>query len=163
MLDRKEDVYKRLDELNITYEVVSHKAIFTIEEMELLGLKHTDKVLKNLFLRDDKKRTYYLVLLVKDKKIDLRKLKDNLNSRPLSFANEEELYRYLGLKKGAVTPLGLLNDKNGFIKVIIDKDILDYDIIGVHPNENTATVYITLEDLKCIMKINNNEVTYIDI
>ena len=67
--------------------------------------------MKNLFLRDDKKRHYYLVVVKKDKAVDLKGLRALLGSRPLSFASEQDLSRCLGLPKGAVTPLGILNDE----------------------------------------------------
>ena len=95
-----------LEALAIDYEVVNHTAITTIEEMSGLALPNADRIAKNLFLRDDKKRQYYLLVVRNEYRVNLKELKLILKSRPLSFASEEDLNRYLSLKSGAVTPLG---------------------------------------------------------
>lgn len=99
MITTKQEVYEKLKELGISFSVTEHKPVYTIEEMNELGMEKTENVIKNLFLRDDKKRNYYLVLLQKDKSISLKQLREMLGARPLSFASEEDLYLHLGLKK----------------------------------------------------------------
>ena len=131
--------------------------------METHKINNIDKVIKNLFLRDDKKRNYYLVLLQKDKQVNLKDLKIKLGCRPLSFSSEEDLYNYLGLKKGSVSPLGILNDKDAIVNVVIDNDIKLLEFIGIHPNENTSTIWISLKDLEKIINKNGNNILYIDI
>lgn len=158
MITTKQEVYEKLKELGVSFSVTEHKPVYTIEEMNELGMEKTENVIKNLFLRDDKKRNYYLVLLQKDKSISLKQLREMLGARPLSFASEEDLYLHLGLKKGSVTPMGILNDKEGMVKVIIDSEILSFDVIGVHPNENTATIWIQPKDLEKMLKDNGNEI-----
>lgn len=160
---KKQDIYNILKEMNIDYSVTEHKPVYTIEEMNDLGMENIDHVIKNLFIRDDKKRNYYLVLVQKDKTVNLNKLKETINSRRLSFASEEDLEKYLGLKKGAVSPLGIVNDENKFVKVIIDRDIKNLEFIGVHPIENTATVWINVEDLQKLIKSNGNFVNFVSM
>ena len=109
---------------------------------------------------DDKKRNYYLLVVKSSKKIDLNDLKNKINSRRLSFASEIDLEKYLKLKKGSVTPLGVLNDVERKVKIIIDEDILKEEIVGVHPNDNDATVFMKTKDLIRLIELNGNLVEY---
>lgn len=95
MYTKKEEVYKYLDSLNIKYKKVEHKAVFTMEEMSKLNLEDESEVVKNLFIRDDKKQNYYLILVKGDKRVNLKELRNNLGLRPLTFASEEDLEKYL--------------------------------------------------------------------
>lgn len=157
----KEEVYEKLNELNIEYRVINHKAVFTMEDVINENLKPFENIVKNIFIRDDKKRNYYLVLVSHNKKVNLKELRNKLNSRPLTFASEEDLYKYLGLTKGSVSPLGILNDKDHIVTIIIDEDIKNISEIGVHPNVNTATVFLKPKDLEIIFK--NNKYEYIEL
>lgn len=157
----KEEVYKKLNELNIEYRVVNHKAVFTMEDVINENIEPFENIVKNIFIRDDKKINYYLVLVSHNKKVNLKELRNKLNSRPLTFASEEDLYKYLGLTKGSVSPLGILNDKDHIVTIIIDEDIKNISEIGVHPNINTATVFLKPKDLEIIFK--NNKYEYIEL
>lgn len=157
----KEEVYKKLNELNIEYRVVNHKAVFTMEDVINENIEPFENIVKNIFIRDDKKINYYLVLVSHNKKVNLKELRNKLNSRPLTFASEEDLYKYLGLTKGSVSPLGILNDKDHIVSIIIDEDIKNISEIGVHPNINTATVFLKPKDLEIIFK--NNKYEYIEL
>ena len=158
-MTEQEKVLQALLKNNIPYTIMEHPAVYTIAEMENLELAGIEHVVKNLFIRDDKKQNYYLVVLQKDKHANLKELQNSLNSRRLTFASEEDLQRYLGLTKGAVTPLGILNDAQHKVIVVLDKDLYEQEKVGVHPNINTATVWLTVEDLeKLIAKCKN---TYI--
>ena len=163
MYTKKENVYKKLDELNIKYKKVDHKAVFTMEEMAELNLENEDEIVKNIFIRDDKKINYYLVLIAGNKRVNLKELRNNLGLRPLTFASEDDLERYLGLHKGSVTVLGVLNDTNHIVKVLIDEDIKKFQEIGVHPNENTASIWLKLEDVEKILNYTENDYEFIKI
>ena len=162
MYTKKENVYKKLDELNIKYRKVDHKAVFTMEEMAELNLENEDEIVKNIFIRDDKKN-YYLVLIAGNKRVNLKELRNNLRLRPLTFASEEDLEKYLGLHKCSVTVLGVLNDTNHIVKVLIDEDIKKFKEIGVHPNENTASIWLKLEDVEKILNYTENDYEFIKI
>lgn len=162
-MERQEAVYRKLEEMNIPYEVEHHKAVFTIEEMEALGLPFQEDVVKNLFLRDDKGTAYYLVVLMKDKKSDLKALRHAIGSRPLSFASEERLEKVMMLEKGAVTPLGILNDPEGKVTVVFDRDLCEKEKVAVHPNDNRATAWLRFSDLVRIVEENGNRVLYAKI
>lgn len=163
MYTKKENVYKKLDELNIKYKKVDHKAVFTMEEMAELNLENEDEIVKNIFIRDDKKINYYLVLIAGNKRVNLKELRNNLGLRPLTFASEDDLERYLGLHKGSVTVLGVLNDTNHIVKVLIDEDIKKFKEIGVHPNENTASIWLKLEDIEKVLNYTENDYEFIKI
>ncbi len=143
----KEEVTALLDERGVAYERVDHEAVFTIEGMDALQLPFAEEVVKNLFLRDDKKRNYYLVVMVEDKPANIKGLRAALEARPLRFASEEDLAKHLGLRAGAVSPFGALNDPEGIVQVVFDEDLRGYAGLGVHPNDNTATLHVPLDAL----------------
>jgi len=157
----KEEVFALLDKMGIQYGVEHHVAVYTIEDMENLNMVHIDKVAKNLFVRDDRKRNYYLLVIQKDKSANLKEMQYQLGSRRLSFASEDDLSKYLGLSKGEVTPFGVLNDSGNAVKVIIDKDLASCEFIGVHPNDNRATVWIAVGDLEKVLESAGHRVQYI--
>ncbi len=114
---------------------------------------------KNLFVRDDKKREYFLITVKGNKRVDLKEFRKSHGTRPLSFASAEDLMNFLKLTPGSVTPLGLLNGVGQKVKFFLDKDFLEPPgLIGIHPNENTATVWLKTADLLKLIKENGNEV-----
>lgn len=163
LVSAQEKVFEKLNELNIKYEVVNHPAVFTIEEMDNLGITFQGDVCKNLFLRDEKGKRHFLVVLDKDKKADLKNIQKQLGSTRLSFASAERLDKYLKLQKGEVTPLGVINDTDASVEVAFDNDLLGRTRLGVHPNDNTATVWISFEDLIKVVEQNGNKITYVTI
>ena len=152
----KQEVKAFLEEKNIPFEWVEHKAVYTIEEMEELGLESMDEIAKNLFLRDQKGKRHFLIVIRADKQANLKELGEKLGIGKLSFASEERLEKYMKLKKGAVTPLGVLNDEICAVEVFFDKDFVGMEKIGVHPNDNTASVYLKTEDLLGIIREHGN-------
>ena len=162
-MDQKEKVYEKLNKLNIAYEVTDHPAVYTIEEMDDLGITEKGDVCKNLFLRDEKGKRHFLVVLEKDKKADLKNIQKQLGCTRLSFASAERLDKYLKLEKGEVTPLGVINDKDCAVEVVFDNDLKGKTRLGVHPNDNTATVWISFEDVKKVVDNNGNKIKYVTI
>lgn len=153
----KQQIYDILTAHSIAYEVTEHDAVYNMEEMDKLVLPHKDVLAKNLFVRDDKKQNYYLITVKGERRVDLKDFRTTFGTRRLSFANEDEMKKRLGVTPGSVTPLGLLNDTELRIKFFIDKDFLD-NMIGIHPNENTATIWLQTTDLIRIIKEHGNEV-----
>lgn len=158
----KEEIYNYLKENNIKYEIDEHKAVYNMEELKDVVLKYPECDAKNIFVRDDKKRNYYLITIKGDKKVNLKEFKNKYNTRSLSFASETDLMNILGLIPGAVTPLGLLNDKVLKVEFYLDSYFKD-KIIGVHPNDNTATVWMSSNDLIKIIESHGNKVNIIDL
>lgn len=160
----KEQIYRYLKQKNIWYEITKHKAVYNMKDLQDVDLPYPEGDAKNLFVRDDKKRNYYLITVKGTKKVDLKEFRHQNNTRPLSFVNEKELLELLNLKPGSVTPLGLLNDKEHKVEFFIDNELLEEQgIIGVHPNENTATVWLKTRDLITILKENNVKVYQVQI
>jgi len=153
----KQEVYDFLTTQNITYEVTEHGVVYNMEEMDLLELPHKDALAKNLFVRDDKKTCYYLISVKGDKRVDLKEFRTTFGTRRLTFADDEDMRTLLGITPGSVTPLGLLNDTDCRVHLFIDKDF-EGGMIGVHPNENTATVWMQTADLIRIIREHGNEV-----
>ena len=103
------------------------------------------------------------MVLDKDKRADLRTLQEQLGCTKLSFASEERLEKYLSLSKGAVTPLGILNDSQGAVELVFDRDLAGRQRLGVHPNENTATLWISFENLKKVADATNHPIQYVTL
>ena len=159
----KQEVYQFLKDNNIRYEVTEHPAVYNMEEMDNLHLPYPYSA-KNLFVRDDKKANYYLITVKEEKRVNLKEFRKQNGTRNLSFASENDLIDILRLTPGSVTPFGLLNDKEQKVKFYIDEDLLSGDgMIGIHPNENTATVWLKTEDLIKILKENGNEINIVKI
>lgn len=160
----KQDVYDYLKPKNIWYEITEHKAVYNMEELSEIDIPYPEYDAKNLFIRDDKKRNYYLITVKGNKRVNLKEFKNKNNTRSLSFASEKDLMDILGLKSGSVTPFGLLNDKECKVQFFIDKDFFkDKHIIGIHPNDNTATIWLKVEDLISIIKEHGNQVNVIEL
>mgnify|MGYP005938874847 FL=1 len=159
----KQEVYDFLTSRGIEYEVTEHGAVFNMEEMSHVELPHQEADAKNLFVRDDKKRNYYLITVRGDKRVDLKNFREEHGTRPLSFASENELMNLLGLIPGAVTPLGILNDSEKKVKFFLDEELVNDGLIGVHPNDNTATVWLKTTDLIDIITKHGNEVEAVTI
>lgn len=160
----KQDIYEFIKNRNIWYEITEHKAVFTMNEFNDVNLPYSESDAKNLFIRDDKKNNYYLITVKGNKKVDLKEFRHKNNTRPLSFAKEQELMDIMQLTPGSVTPLGVLNDKDLKVTFYLDRDFLgDKEIIGVHPNDNTATLWLKVNDLINIIREHGNSVNIIEI
>lgn len=159
----KQEVYDFLTSRGIEYEVTERGAVFNMEEMSHVELPHPEADAKNLFVRDDKKRNYYLITVRGDKRVDLKKFREEHGTRSLSFASENDLMSLLGLIPGAVTPLGILNDSERKVKFFLDEELLKGGLIGVHPNDNTATVWLKTTELIDIITEHGNEVEAVRI
>lgn len=153
----KQEIYNYLNAENIEYEITEHKAVYNMEDLAEIKLPHPEADAKNLFVRDDKRQNYYLITVKGEKRVNLKDFRRENGTRPLTFASPEELSEILGLIPGAVTPLGLLNDKKHRVKFYLDKDFTDMDFIGVHPNDNTATVWLKPADLISLLKKKGSE------
>ena len=160
----KQEIYDYLKEKNNWYEITEHKPVYNMEEFYEIDIPYPEGNAKNLFLRDDKKRNYYLITVNGEKRVDLKEFRRKNNTRSLSFASENDLMNIMNLIPGSVTPLGILNDKEIKVQVFIDKDFIELPgIIGVHPNDNTATVWLKTEDLINIIKEHGNKVDIVEI
>lgn len=159
----KQEVYEFLQAKGVTYEVTEHKAVYNMDELAEVELPYPEADAKNLFVRDDKKSSYYLITVRGSKRVDLQEFRKSYGTRRLSFASAEDLERLLGLFPGSVTPLGLLNNTEKNVKLFLDSDFGEDDLIGVHPNENTATVWLKAGDLVRLIREHGNEVEAVEL
>lgn len=162
MTEQAQAVLTLLRERGIPFDVAEHVPVYTIEEMLSLHLPDAGSVAKNLFLRDDKRWNYYLLVIREEKTADLKALRERIGARPLSFASENDLERFLKVPKGSVTPFGVLNDQERKVRVIFDVSFQG-SRIGVHPNDNTATVWLRTEDLTALLEEHGNAVSFAEL
>ena len=158
----KKDIYRYLSEHGIEIEITEHKAVFNMEEVNDIELPYPEMEAKNLFVCDDKKTSYYLITVKGDKKVNLKEFRKKYGLRSLSFASKEALMDIMGLQEGSVTPLGLLNDNECKVHFFLDIEFAN-TLIGVHPNDNTATVWMKAKDLVSLIKEHGNKVDIVEI
>lgn len=150
------DIYEVLNALNIKYEEIEHKAVYTVQEAldEDIPNKINGIECKNLFVKS--KRKYYLIFLTAEKRADLKAIANTVGEKQLHFASEEELKEILDLNIGSVTPLGIINDTKNLVTVLIDKDLENNKVL-VHPNINTKTLALDIKNLKKIIEFLNHK------
>ena len=159
----KAETIALLDQARIAYELYEHEAVFTVEQAHAAGIPHQELGAKNLFLRDDKHRAYYLICLPDKKDVSLREIQGRLGSRRLSFASEKDLRSMLSLEPGSVTPLGALNDAERRVEVVIDQELVDAGRVTAHPCDNTATVLLDTEDLIALLREHGHDVCVVNL
>jgi len=154
-------VYAALDALGIAYERYEHPAVFTAED----AARHWNAIAgtqcKNLFLRNKKGDHHYLAILEISRRADLKEIVKLVGDDRLSFGSPERLMAELGLTPGSVSPFGLLNDDDGSVRVLIDRDLVGASRLIFHPNINTASVVISWTDLERFLATRHNRVTFI--
>ncbi len=157
-MDPAPAVYAALDTLGIAYERHEHPAVFTADDASKVWDPIHGTQCKNLFLRNKKGDRHYLVVLEISKRADLKDLVKVVGDDRLSFGSPERLMAQLGLTPGSVSPFGLINDRAGSVRVIIDQDLRGADRLIFHPNINTASVVISWADLERFLATRSNSV-----
>ena len=146
-LDKEARVYDALDSLGIDYWRVDHEAADTMEAClevdEVLGVK----MCKNLFLCNRQKTVFYLLLMPADKPFKTKELSKQINSARLSFASSSDMEKYLDITPGSVSVMGLMNDKEKAVNLLVDRDLLREEYIGFHPCINTSSLKAKTEDI----------------
>ena len=147
-LEKEIRTYDLLDKLGIFYERVDHEAAMTME-----ACKEIDEVLapavicKNLFLCNSQKTRFYLLMIRDDKKFKTKEISPQIPSPRLSFAPEEYMEKFLDITPGSVSVLGLMNDKEHQVKLLVDEDVLKSEYLGCHPCINTSSLRMKVEDV----------------
>lgn len=157
------DIYEVLQELGIEYEKYDHPPVFTCEEAEKYYSNIEGAQIKNLFLRNKKGKQHYLLVVLSEKTVDLLKIAEIVNDHKLGFASPERLFQYLNLTPGSVSPFGLINDTENHTKVLVDQDILKHEKVHLHPNINTSSLVISVEDLQKYLANCGNEFSFVKI
>ena len=133
-----QQLFARLDQLDIAHRSVEHAAVFTVEQAKALRGNLAGHHVKNLFLRN-KKEERWLVVALEDRAVDLKRLGEALGAGRLSFGSADRLRRQLGVEPGSVTPLALINDRAGAVRLALDRALFDGPPVNVHPLVNTMT------------------------
>lgn len=158
----KQETLAYLDSNGIDYELTEHKAVFNMAELTGVDLPYPEDDAKNLFVRDGKKRDYYLISVRGDRRIDLKEFRQKQGTRALSFASADDLMAKLKLTPGSVTPLGLLNDDEHKVVFYLDASFIG-GRIGVHPNDNTATIWLQADALVELLRDAGVDVRVVEI
>ncbi|MBR7115806.1 MAG: prolyl-tRNA synthetase associated domain-containing protein, partial [Alistipes sp.] len=123
------------------------------------GSKHC----KNLFFRNHKGNRHYLVVFDSEQSMAIHDLEHRLRQGKLSFASEQRMERWLGLRPGSVSPFGLVNDEENHVHLFLDANLLKYPSLSFHPNDNTATVVISQEMFQRYLEAVGNSYEYIEL
>lgn len=158
--EREQRVYDVLGELGIPYTRHEHPPVYTVEEAVTHWQGIAGAHCKNLFVRNKKGNRHYLIVAEHLKKIDLNALAKKLGDDRLSFASDERLARYLGVRPGEVSPFGLLQDTQKEVIVVIDAGLKNEPSVNFHPNVNTATIGISFSDFEKFLSWRGNRVLY---
>jgi len=146
-----DDLFAYLETLGIQTDTMHHPAVFTVEESKRLRGEIQGAHVKNLFLKD-KKSNLFLISALEDTRIDLKTIHDVIGGQGrVSFCSADQLREFLGVEPGSVTPLAVINDKEGRVKAILDERMMAFDRVNVHPLVNTMTTGLRRDDLITFM------------
>ena len=156
MLQTQEELLKILSQIGIEYTNHEHPAVYTVEEADLQheGIEGVHS--KNLFFKD-KKKNLYLIVTLSDKPIRIKEVAQKIGAKNMSFAKPDLLAEVLGIIPGAVTPFAVINDQNHAVKVILDEEMMENQLLNFHPLVNTATTTISAKELIKFMKHCNQD------
>ena len=146
-LEKEIRVYDFLDDLGVEYERVDHEPAMTMEICEEIDRVLGATICKNLFLCNRQQTVFYLLLIPGDKVFKTKDLSAQINSSRLSFAGAEHMEKYLDITPGSVSIMGLMNDKEMDVNLLLDEDVLKEEYIGCHPCINTSSLKIKTSDM----------------
>jgi len=159
-------VYELLEELGIDYTLTRHEAFLTCDDVEKSDVEFPGLHVKNLFVRDTRADQYYLVLLLWHERLDIKGYRDVVGwSRRIAFCGDDELKEYLGVATGACSVFGMLNDKTHAVTLVVGHSIAaapETEMINFHPNDNRATVTMTVGDMRRVIEAIGCKVIYDD-
>lgn len=146
-LEKEIRVYDLLDSLGIEYSRIDHEPAMTMEVCEEIDRVLDATICKNLFLCNRQQTEFYLLMMPGDKPFKTKDISAQINSSRLSFAGSEHMEKFLDITPGSVSVLGLMNDSDKRVKLLIDSDVLNGEYIGCHPCINTSSLRIKTQDL----------------
>ena len=155
--------FKFLDSHDIAYVRHDHPAVYTVEEADRLVPELPGAKTKNLFLRDDKGKRHFLVLVPSDKRVNLKALKAVLGIKRISFGSPERLKKHLGIEPGAVSLLAVFNDNDHKVEVFMDRDLWAAETFLFHPLVNTSTLVINKAAIERFLEATGHELNVVDI
>ena len=146
-LDREIRTYDFLDKLGIEYLRTDHEPAYNMEICNEIDAVLGVLICKNLFLCNRQKTKFYLLMMPGDKKFKTKELSSQINSARLSFAEPEDMLKYLDIEPGAVSIMGLMNDREHEVQLLIDEDVLKGEFLGCHPCVCTSSLRLRTEDV----------------
>lgn len=147
-LDKEIRTYDLLDKLNIEYERVDHEAADTMEACLAIDKVLSPAVIcKNLFLCNTQKTKFYLLMIREDKKFKTKEISHQINSARLSFATPDFMEKFLDITPGSVSVMGLMNDKDKNVQLLVDEDVINSEYVGCHPCINTSSMRLKTKDV----------------
>ena len=146
-LEKEIRVYDLLDSLSIAYQRVDHEAAMTMEACAAIDLVLDATICKNLLLCNRQNTAFYLLMIAGDKIFKTKDLSQQIGSSRLSFASGEYMEQFLDITPGSLSVMGLMNDKENRVKLLIDRDVLAGEYIGFHPCINTSSLRLRTADL----------------
>lgn len=162
-MTEKEKVLETLEKLNIPFEIYEHPPLPTIDDAREYWKNIDATHCKNLFFRNHKGNKHYLVILHWLHPLDIHDLEKRLKQGKISFASQERMDKYLGVKAGSVSAFSLINDINNHVYVFLDENLKKSDKISFHPNINTASVVISFRDFERFLNWCGNKYDYINL
>lgn len=146
-LDKEIRTYDLLDRLGVEYERIDHEPAMTMEDCKEVDQLLEAVICKNLFLCNRQKTAFYLLMIPDTKVFHTKDLSAQIGSARLSFAKPEYMEEFLDITPGSVSVMGLMNDKEHRVQLLIDEDVLDGEYIGCHPCINTSSIRFKVKDL----------------
>lgn len=146
-LDKEIRTYDLLDSLGVSYQRIDHHAAMTMEECEDIDRILDATICKNLFLCNRQETAFYLLMIPGDKTFKTKDISAQIGSARLSFGKPEFMEQFLDITPGSVSVMGLMNDKENRVQLLIDEDILKGEYIGCHPCVNTSSMRIKTQDM----------------
>ena len=147
-LDKEMRVYDLLDSLGVEYERIDHEPAMTMEICEQIDASLGALICKNLFLCNRQQTDFYLLMMPADKPFKTKDLSAQIGSSRLSFATAEFMEEFLDITPGSVSVMGLMNDKDRRVRLLIDADVLSEEYVGCHPCINTSSLRLRIADLR---------------
>ena len=159
--DREVRVYDLLDKLEIEYIRTDHEQANTMEACNEIDRVLDVLICKNLFLCNRQKTNYYLLMMPGDKPFKTKELSSQINSARLSFASAEDMEKYLDILPGAVSVMGLMNDHDNMVQLLVDEDVLKGEYLGCHPCVSTSSLKLKTADVftKFLEEVHHKAIT----
>lgn len=162
-MTNKEKTLKFLDDIGIKYDKIEHNICYTMKDLEEEGVTKHGNIYKNFFLRNAKGNKHYVISMNEFKNINIQDIAKKIGSTRLSFASDERLKEHLKIEKGQVGPLSVINNPEKTVEFFFDSDIINEKKLGIHPNDNSATIFLEFDELKKVFVNLNIEFNLIEI
>ncbi len=146
-LPKEKRVYDLLDELGLSYERIDHEALMTMEACKEVDEALDAMICKNLFLCNRQQTQFYLLMIPGDKTFHTKELSSQIGSARLSFADAQHMEEYLDILPGSVSIMGLMNDSENHVRLLVDEDVLKGEYLGCHPCVNTSSLKLRTADV----------------